>query len=63
VIVLGENHARRILDEYVRYYDEERTHQALDGDSPLSRVDERSSKGTVPSLALSAMKKSPPIRF
>jgi putative transposase len=47
VIVLGEGHARRILDEYVRYYDEERTHQALGGDSPLSRADERSSTGTL----------------
>ena len=47
VIVLGEDHARRILDEYVRYYDEERTHQSLGGDSPLSRADDRSSMGTV----------------
>jgi hypothetical protein len=47
VIVLGENHARRLMDEYVRYYDEERTHQALGGDSPLSRADERPTKGTV----------------
>jgi transposase InsO family protein len=45
VIVLGEDHARRILEEFVRYYDEERTHQALAGDAPLPR--ERSSHGTV----------------
>ena len=47
LIVVGEEHARRVIDEYVRQYDEERTHQALDGDSPLSRADERSSNGTV----------------
>jgi putative transposase len=47
LIVLGEDHARRILDEFVRYYDEERAHQALGGDSPLSRADERSSTGTL----------------
>jgi transposase InsO family protein len=37
VIVLGEDHARRILEEYVGYYNAERTHQALGGDSPLVR--------------------------
>jgi len=50
VIVLGEDHARRILDEFVHYYDEERTHQALGGDPPVSRADERSSTGTVVSV-------------
>jgi transposase InsO family protein len=47
LIVFGEDHARRILGEFIRYYDEERTHQALGGDSPLSRADDRSSTGAV----------------
>jgi hypothetical protein len=50
VIVLGEDHARHILDEFVRYYDEQRTHQALGGDSPLSRVEHRATAGTVISV-------------
>jgi hypothetical protein len=47
VIVLGEDPGRRILDEFARYHNEECTHQALDGDSPLSRVGEHSSTGMV----------------
>jgi len=37
LIVMGERHARAILAEYVRYYNEERTHQALGADSPMPR--------------------------
>ena len=37
VIVFGEEHAREILGEYVAYYDEERTHQALGPESPVPR--------------------------
>jgi putative transposase len=37
VIVLGEDHARRLLREYVRYYNESRTHLALDKDTPVHR--------------------------
>ena len=37
IIVLGEVHLRRILKSYARYYNETRTHLALDKDAPLSR--------------------------
>jgi transposase InsO family protein len=36
IIVLGEAHLRRILKSYARYYNETRTHLALDKDAPLS---------------------------
>ena len=45
VIVLGENHLRRVLKSYVAYYNESRTHMALDGDAPTPRAVER--KGRV----------------
>ena len=38
IIVLGEAHLRRILKSYTRYYNEMRTHLALDKDAPLSRT-------------------------
>jgi len=37
IIVLGEAHLRRILKFYARYYNETRTHLALDKDAPVSR--------------------------
>ncbi len=37
VIVLNENHLRRLLKEYLRYYHEDRTHLALNKDSPHGR--------------------------
>ena len=37
IIVLDEVHLRRILKSYARYYNETRTHLALDKDAPLSR--------------------------
>ena len=38
IIVLGEAHLRRILKSYARYYNETRTHLALDKDAALSRT-------------------------
>ena len=38
IIVLGEVHLRRILKSYARYYNEKRTHLALDKDAPRSRT-------------------------
>jgi len=35
VIVLGENHARELLAEYVACYNADRTHQALGAESPV----------------------------
>jgi len=37
IIPLGEGHLRRVLREYVAYYNESRCHVALDGDAPESR--------------------------
>jgi len=44
IIVLGEAHLRRILKSYARYYDETRTHLALDKDAPLSRTVKRAGR-------------------
>jgi len=38
VIVLNETHLRGILQEYVRYYNTQRTHLAISKDSPEPRV-------------------------
>ena len=37
VIVTGAAHLRRVLREYVAYYNADRTHVALDKDSPATR--------------------------
>jgi transposase InsO family protein len=50
IIVLGEAHLRRILKFYARYYNETRTHLALDKDAPVSRPVQRT--GVVRSLAI-----------
>jgi transposase InsO family protein len=44
VIVLGEAHLRRILKSYALYYNEMRTHLALDKDAPLSRTVKRAGR-------------------
>jgi len=38
IIPLSEAHLRRVLREYVKYYNEARTHQSLDGNAPELRV-------------------------
>jgi hypothetical protein len=38
VIVLNQKHLRRLLNEYVRYYHEDRTHLGLGKDTPAGRV-------------------------
>ena len=40
-IVLGEEHLRRILRTYARYYNEIRTHRSLNKDAPVSRPVQR----------------------
>ena len=50
VIVLGEAHLRRILKCYARYYNETRTHLALDKDAPASRPVQRT--GVISSRAI-----------
>ena len=47
VIVLSESHLRRILREYVAYYNASRPHGSLDGNSPLGREVEPPPKGGV----------------
>lgn len=37
IIALNEKHLRRILNEYVEYYNESRTHLALDKNAPIPR--------------------------
>lgn len=37
VVILGERHLRRVLKDYVRYYNEARTHLSLDKDAPEGR--------------------------
>src|ERR1700758_4179838 len=44
IIVLGEAHLRRSLKSYARYYNETRTHLALDKDAPLSRTVKRAGR-------------------
>ena len=38
VIVLNENHLRRLVRDYIRYYHEDRIHDSLDKDTPERRV-------------------------
>jgi hypothetical protein len=57
IIVLGEAHLLRILKSYARYYNEMRTHLALDKDAPVSRPVRRT--GVVRSRAIVASIQSP----
>jgi hypothetical protein len=42
VLIFGEAHLRRILFAYAAYYNQARTHLALQKDAPLHRAVERS---------------------
>jgi transposase InsO family protein len=42
IIVLGEEHLRRILKNYAAYYNGVRTHRSLQKDAPVSRPVKRS---------------------
>src|SRR6201993_335832 len=44
VIVFSERHLRHVLQSYMHYYNETRTHLSLDKDSPLSRTVERAGR-------------------
>ena len=50
IIVLGEEHLRRILKSYADYYNGVRTHRSLNKDAPVSRPVQRS--GVISSHAL-----------
>ena len=45
VIVLSEDHLRRILNKYVDYYNRSRTHYALDHDCPDPRPEQSVNDG------------------
>jgi len=45
VIVLNERHLKRLMNEYIRYYYEDRTHLGLSKETPAQR---QASKGTAP---------------
>jgi putative transposase len=47
VIVVSEEHLRRILKEYFRYYHNSRPHQAFERNSPFPREIEAPTKGKV----------------
>ena len=42
MVIFGEAHLRRILSSYERYYNQARTHLALQKDAPLHRAVQRS---------------------
>jgi hypothetical protein len=41
MVVYGEDHLRKVLREYARYYNEVRTHHALQKDAPVRRAIQR----------------------
>ena len=45
LIIFGEDHLHRILTDYVRYYNNSRTHLSLDRNAPLPRDIELAAKG------------------
>jgi putative transposase len=51
VLVLGERHLRRTLTRYFSYYQQARTHLALDKDAPDFRTINRSEVGRIVQLA------------
>jgi transposase InsO family protein len=50
VIVLNEQHLRRVLRSYLEYYHRSRCHLSLDGDTPESRPVQGPEKGLVVEL-------------
>ena len=38
IVVLGERHLRHVLQSYMNYYNEVRTHLSLEKDAPVSRA-------------------------
>jgi putative transposase len=50
-IILGENHLRQVLKEYLEYYHQDRTHYGLNKDTPRARpVETKPDSGKVVSL-------------
>ena len=46
IVALGEEHLRRVLRTYARYYNEMRIHRSLDKDPPISRSVHRTGRIT-----------------
>jgi transposase InsO family protein len=51
-IILNERHLKAVLAEYLAYYHEARTHQALDGDCPIARSVETADPGEVVAMPM-----------
>ena len=51
VIVLGERHLLRLIQQHMRYYNEDRPHMALRGEAPVSRAVRRPGSGRVIALS------------
>jgi putative transposase len=47
VIVIDEQHLRRVIQEYLEYYHQDRTHRSLDQDCPVSRSVETIEQGKI----------------
>jgi len=47
MIILNENHLRRVLDSYFNYYHYSRTHQSLDHNAPFAREVEPHGNGKI----------------
>ncbi|MGC1923839.1 MAG: hypothetical protein WA706_08445, partial [Pseudolabrys sp.] len=52
VVIFGEAHLRRILSAYASYYNQVRTHLALQKDAPFHRTAQRS--GTIVAIPILA---------
>ena len=50
VIVLGAGHLRRVLEEYLDYYNRSRTHLGLEKDCPVTRAVEPREAGEIVAL-------------
>ena len=47
LIVLGENHLRRLMKQYAHYYNESRPHSSLEGNAPIPREVDPPERGPV----------------
>jgi hypothetical protein len=55
VIVLDEHHLKRLMNDYVRYYHEDRTHLALPQKTPGKRPAEKSTGPSCTVVSLSRL--------
>jgi len=52
VIVLNESHLRRLVRDYLKYYHDDRIHDALKKETPNPRVVERRPSGTAKGVGI-----------